>query len=59
MKTMVKRGFNLKQQENTKGFKEQRQTQNTNEIMMKLEQDTATEAGISMIGDKWRRRQIK
>jgi len=52
MKTMVKRGFNLTQQEDTKGCKEQRQTQNTNETTMKLEQDTGTGAGISMIGDK-------
>ena len=36
----------LRQQQDTKGFKAQKRTQNINEIMMKLEQDTPTKAGI-------------
>ena len=42
---------------NYKGSKEQRQAQNTNKVMMKLEQDTATKADIWLetngFGDKW------
>ena len=40
-----------------KGSKEKRQARNTNKIMMKLEQDTATKADIwletSDFGDRW------
>ena len=43
---------------NYKGSKEQRQAQNTNKVMMKLEHDTATKAGI-WTEDKWFRRQMK
>ena len=46
---------------NYKGSKEQRQAQNTNKVMMKLEQGTATKADIWLetngFGDKWSTRQ--
>ena len=45
-KNMVEHDFILRQQEDTKGFEQQRQTRNTKENMMKLEQDTATKADI-------------
>ena len=41
-KIIVERDLILKQQEDTEGTKKQRQTRNTNKIMMKQEPDTAT-----------------